>query len=58
MVTHNTLLAYTDFNGKIDIHAYTINLQLGAVINQEGKPVILFIQNNTNSKTWYTVMEK
>ena len=30
---HNTLLAYTDFNKRFDIHVDAITYQLGAVIN-------------------------
>ena len=42
--THDTLLAYLDFNENFDIHADASYFQLGAVIIHKVKPVVLYSQ--------------
>ena len=38
-VTHDTLLAYSDFNKRFNIHTDASDHQLGPVISQEGKTI-------------------
>ena len=48
-VAQDTLLAYTDLNKCFDIHKYTINYQLGAVIIQDGKPIAFYSRKPTGA---------
>ena len=56
-VSQNTLLSYPDFNTRFDIHIYARDYQLGAVIIQNGKPIVFYGQKLTGPQTMYTVTE-
>ena len=40
--THDTLLAYPDFNKRFNIHMDISNCQLGVMIIQEVKPISFY----------------
>ena len=56
-VSHDTLLAYSDFNKIFDIHTDASDHQLGAVISQEAKPISFYIRKLTERHKRYTVTE-
>ena len=55
VVSQDTLLAYTDFNKRFDIHMDASNYQLGAVIFHNGKSIAFYSRKLTGLQTWYTV---
>ena len=57
-VSHNTLLAYPDFNKRFDIHTGASDHQLGAVISQEAKPIVFYIHKLPKTQKRHTVTEK
>ena len=57
-VYQDTLLAYTDFNKRFDIHKYPRNYYLGAVLIQNGKPIDLYRRKLTGPQKRYTLTEK
>ena len=58
IIAHNTLLSYTDFNKRFDIHTDDINYQTGAFIIHSGKPINFYSRKLRGSQTRYTVTEK
>ena len=58
VVAHNTLLAYPDVNEEFNIYTDDINLQLGAVNSQNGKPIDFYSRDITDYQKIYTVTEK
>ena len=56
VVTHDTLLIYTDFNKHFDIHMDASELQLGAGISQYGKPIASHSRKLTGQKKRYIVI--
>ena len=56
--SHDTLLAYPDFNTLFDIHTDNSDFHLGALISQCGKPIDFYTHKLTGPQTWYTVTEK
>ena len=58
MVTRDTLLIYLDFNKRFDIHMDASELQLRAVISQDGKPIAFYVCKLTGPQTLYTVTGK
>ena len=42
VILRNTLLSYPNFDQPFDIHMDISNLQLGAVISQNGKPIVFY----------------
>ena len=44
IILRETLLSYLNFNNLFDIHTDASNLQLGAVISQNGKPIVFYSQ--------------
>ena len=52
------LLSYPNFNQTFDIHMDTSNLQLGAVISQNGKPIVFNSKKLNPEQTGYTTTEK
>ena len=58
MITRDALLIYHDFNQHFDIHKDTRELQIGAVIVQNGKPVAFFSYKLPKPQQRYTVKEK
>ena len=53
-----TLLSYPDFNQPFDIHTDTSDLQFGAVISQNKKPIAFYSQKLKPAQTRYTTTEK
>ena len=58
IVARNTLLLYTVFNERFDIHTDVSNFQLGAVIIHNSKPIAFYRHKLTPLQSRYTVMEK
>ena len=46
-VSHDTLVAYWDFNRCFDIHTDASDYQLGAVISQNGEPIAFYSRKLT-----------
>ena len=47
LVTHDTLLIYTDKNERFNFNTYASEFQIGAVIIQKGKLMALYIRKLT-----------
>ena len=58
IVSRVTLSAYPDFNEDSKIHTNASNLQLGAVINHDGKSITFYSRKLTDYHKRYTVTEK
>ena len=58
VVQKETLLAYPDFNSTFEIHTDASDYQMGAVINQHGKPVAFFSRKLNSAQRNYTTTEK
>ena len=58
IVACDTLLTYPDFNEAFKIHTDARAFQLGAVNNQKGKPIDLYIIKLTDAQKQYTVMDR
>ena len=52
------LLSYLDFNQPFDIHTDASDLQLGAVISQNKKPIMFYSRKLNPAQTRYTTTEK
>ena len=55
---NDTLLAYTDFIKRFEIHIDASDHQLGAVISQEGKTIAFYGCKLTKKQKCYTLTEK
>ena len=51
-------MSYPDFKKPFDIHTDTSDLQLGAVIIQNGKPIAFYSRKLNPAQTRYTTTEK
>ena len=58
VIARETILAYPDFDKPFDIHTDASQIQLGAVISQEKKPVAFYSRKLTPTQTQYTTTEK
>ena len=58
VIARETILAYPDFDKPFDIHTDASQIQLGAVISQEKKPVAFYSRKLTPTQTRYTTTEK
>ena len=58
VVEKDILLAYPNFNKRFNIHTYASDYQIGAVIIQEGIPIVFYIQNLTGPHNRYTVTKR
>jgi hypothetical protein len=58
LIARETLLTYPDFNKPFEIHTDASQLQLGACISQEGKPVAFYSRKLNPAQTRYTTTEK
>ena len=58
IISRETLLSYPDFNKPFDIHTDASDLQLGAVISQNGKPIAFYSRKLNPAQTRYTATEK
>ena len=56
-ILRETLL-YLNFNKPFDIHTDASDLQLGAVISQNGKPIVFYSKKLNPVQTRYTTTEK
>ena len=54
----NNLIAHQDFNKLFEIHTNVIDLQLGAVISQEVKPIAFYNIKQTVPQKHYPLTEK
>eukprot|EP00957_Ditylum_brightwellii_P058764 4455038-Ditylum_brightwellii.AAC.1 len=57
IVDQEMLLAYLDFNLLFEIHMNTSNTQLGAVISQQGMPVMFYSRKLNSVQKSHTTME-
>jgi RNase H-like domain found in reverse transcriptase len=58
LVSHEVPLAFTDFNKTFDIHTDASKLQLGSVVAQNGKPIVIFSRKLNPAQMRYTMTEK
>ena len=54
VISRETLLVYPEFNKPFDIHTDARDLQLGALISQQGKPIAFYNRKLNPAQTWYT----
>ena len=52
------LLAYPDFSKTVVVHTDASDYQLGAVINQDGKPIAFYLQQLNNTQIHYPTTKK
>ena len=52
------LLAYPDFSKSFFVHTGASDYQLGAVISQEGKPIVFYLQKLNNAQIRCTTTKK
>ena len=52
------LLAYPDFSKPFEIHTDASHTQLGAVIAQEGQPIVFYSRKLSSAQTRYTTTER
>ena len=57
IILRKTLLSYPYFTKKIDVHTNSSDLQLGAVIIQNKKPIAFYSRTLNPAQTWYTTTE-
>ena len=58
LIAKETLLTYPDFNKPFEIHTDASDVQLGACISQDGKPVAFYSRKLNPAQTRYTVTER
>ncbi len=58
VISKEVLLSYPDFNKPFDIHTDASDLQLGAVISQNNKPIAFYSRKLNSTQKNYTVGEK
>ena len=58
IISRKTPLSYPNCNTPFDIHTNVSNLQLGAVISQNGKPIAFYSQKLNRAQTRYMTTEK
>ena len=58
IISRKTLLSYPDFDKLFDIHTDASDLQLGAVISQNNKPITFYSRKLNPAQTRYTKTEK
>ena len=58
LIARETLLTYPDFNKPFEIHTDASQVQLGACISQEGKPVAFYSRKLNPAQTRYTTTER
>jgi hypothetical protein len=57
-VSQETLLAFPDFEKEFHVYTNASNKQLGAVIMQEGKPLVFYNRKLNSAQTCYTTGEQ
>ena len=58
IMSKETLLTYPDFSKEFHIYTDASDLQLGAVIMQDGKPIAYYSRKLTDCQTRYTTTER
>jgi transposase InsO family protein len=58
IISKEVLLTYPDFSLGFDIHTDASDLQLGAVISQQGKPIAFYSRKLNPAQTRYTTGER
>ena len=58
IVAREVILSYPDFNKPFEIHTDASKVQLGAVIAQDGKPIVLYSRKLSLAQTRYTTTER
>ena len=58
IMARETLLAYPDFSKEFHIHTDASDVQLGAVILQENRPIAFFSRKLHPAQMRYTVTER
>ena len=58
IISRETLLSYPNFDKPFDIHTDASDLQLGAVISQNNKPIAFYSRKLNPAQTRYTTTEK
>ena len=58
LIAQETLLTYPDFNKPFEIHTDASDIQLGACISQDGKPIAFYSRKLNPAQTRYTVTER
>ena len=58
LIAKETILTYPDFSKKFTIHTDASDVQMGAVIMQEGKPLAFYSQKLSKAQLDYTMTEK
>ena len=58
VIAQEVLLAYPDFNVPFDVHTDASDLQLGAVISQNGRPIAFYSRKLNKSQRNYTTTER
>src|SRR5210317_529644 len=58
LIARETLLRYPDFNKPFEIHTDASQVQLGACISQEGKPIAFYSRKLNPAQTRYTTTER
>ena len=58
LIAKETILAYLDFSKKFPIHTDASDVQLGALLMKEGKPLAFYSQTLSKVQLNYTITEK
>ena len=58
MLAHEEILNYPDSSKLFVIHSYASDLQLGAMISQDGKPLAYYTRKLNSAQKNYTLGEK
>ena len=58
IISRDVYLAYPNFNKPFHIHMDALDVQLGACISQEGKPIIFYSKKSNQAQHNYTTGEK
>ena len=58
IIANEVILAYPDFNKSFEIHVDASDVQLGAVISQDKKPIAFFSRKLTSAQQKYTIGER
>ena len=57
VIAKETIMAFPDFNKPFEIHTDASQVQLGACISQDGKPVAFYSRKLNPAQTRYTTTE-
>ena len=58
ILSKEVLLTYPDFNKPFDIHTDASDVQMGAVISQDNKPIAFYTRKLNSAQTRYTTTER